>query len=255
MLHRTSYLSGPASPSLDVFARLPASPQEAAFGRRRERTPGGRGGRADSRQPRPQASAVFSQSTCQKRFRRSSTFHSNQNRQRAAARHFRGCRIRGRPPANLLACMPPLALRSAQPGRTDARRIKLCATVRLPGNPARCAAFLLLRVSAAVRVRIRPAETRLPAPVHSPIREAAPQIPKGRRTQFRWCPLQHSKKGPPPRGANLPRSGGSDALLFPYVPRWRSFRRVPERDAPRWRFRNGRTVRRETWESSALLRE
>src|SRR5207244_7972216 len=116
-------------------------------------------------------------------------------------------------------------------------------------------AFSLLRVSAVVRVRIRPAETRLPAPVHSPSPAVAARIPKGQRTKFRWYPLQHSKKGPPRCGANLPRSGGSHALLFPYVPRWRSFRRVPERDASLRRFRNGRTVRRETWESSALPRE
>ena len=151
--------------------------------------------------------------------------------------------------------MRPPAPRSAKPGHTDARRIKLCAIARSRGNPARCAAFLLLPVSGAVRVRIRPAETPLPAPVHSPIQEVVPQIPRGQRTKSNCYPLQHLKKGPRRFAASLPRSGDSRASLSQCAPRWRSFRRGPERDAPRRRFRTGSTVRRETWESSAPPRE
>src|SRR6266704_3591632 len=169
--------------------------------------------------------------------------------------HLPACKIHSRPPISLRVCTRRLAPRSARPGHTDARQTKVCAIVRLRGIPAGCAPSSLLPAFAAVRVRTPLQEMTLRAPVRSPSPAAAPQIPRARQTKWRWYPLPHSKRGPHRCAANLLRSGGSRASLFPCAPPPRSFPQAPESDARPPRFRSEKKVLHETSEWNAPPRE
>src|SRR5215471_3433040 len=68
----------------------------------------------------------------------------------------------------------------------------------------------------------------------------------------RWCPGRRSCLGPRPAAAGLLQSGGLRAWPFRYVQRSRSFPPAMVRDRPPAHFPHGRTIPRETWESSAL---
>src|SRR6202030_4694740 len=185
-------------------------------------------------------------------FRLSLRSHACRNPRRATTTRSPACKIRGRRPAHLRACTRPLALRWETLRRRGSRRIKLYAIARSIKIRVACAPTLLLPASAAVRVRIRPPETPLRAPIHSPTPAAAPQIPRGRKTKSRWYPRPRRKRGPRRCAANLLRSAGSRVSLFPCAPPLRPFPQGRERDESQLRFRNGKTVRHEISESSAL---
>src|SRR6266436_5573836 len=185
-------------------------------------------------------------------FRRSASWLANRNLRQATAARSPACGHRDILFANPRACTRQLALRSAKPARTDARQTKLFAIVRWPGTPAACAPVSLLPISAGARARILLRETPLPAPVHSPGRAEAPQIPRDPQTKSRWCPPRRSRKDPLRCAANLLRSGGSRVSLFPCAPRLQSFPPVPARDRQPPRCPTGKTIRHGLWESNAL---